>query len=29
MAIVEGKAMWASITAPNTTYEPIFNQLSC
>ena len=25
MAIVEGKAMWASITAPNTTYEPVYS----
>ena len=24
MPIVKGKSMWASITAPNTTYEPMY-----
>ena len=25
MPIVKGKSMWASITAPNTTYEPVYS----
>ena len=25
MPIVTGKAMWASITKPNTTYEPVYS----
>ena len=24
MAIVEGTAYWASVTTPNTTYEPVY-----
>ena len=24
MAILEGKAYWASVTTPNTTYEPVY-----
>ena len=24
MAIVEGVAMWASVTTPNTTYTPVY-----
>ena len=24
MAIVEGKAYWASVTQPNTTFEPVY-----
>ena len=25
MAILEGTAYWASITTPNTTFEPVYN----
>ena len=24
MAVLEGKAYWASVTTPNTTYEPVY-----
>lgn len=24
MAIVNGKAYWASVTTPNTTFEPVY-----
>jgi len=24
MAILEGKAYWASVTTPNTTFEPVY-----
>ena len=25
MALVEGKAYWASVTTPNTTFEPVYS----
>ena len=24
MAVVSGKAYWASVTSPNTTFEPVY-----
>ena len=24
MAVLEGKAYWASVTTPNTTFEPVY-----